>query len=38
MLTYKNFDLFGGSFAADAYTADQAMRFPPTTAPTGRIR
>lgn len=28
VLTYKNFDLFGGSFGADVYTADQAMRFP----------
>jgi iron complex outermembrane recepter protein len=28
VLTYKNFDLFGGSFAADVYTAEQAMRFP----------
>ena len=28
VVTYKNFDLFGGSFTADAYTAEQAMRFP----------
>ena len=28
VVTYKHFDLFGGSFTADAYTADQAMRFP----------
>jgi iron complex outermembrane recepter protein len=28
VLTYKHFDLLGGSFHADVYTADQAMRFP----------
>jgi iron complex outermembrane recepter protein len=28
VVTYRNFDLLGGSFAADAYSADQAMRFP----------
>jgi iron complex outermembrane recepter protein len=28
VLTYKNFDLLGGSFHADLYMADQAMRFP----------
>ena len=28
VLTYRNEGLFGGSFAADAYRADQAMRFP----------
>ena len=46
VLTYKNFDLFGGSFSADAYTADQAMRFPadngadrqdPLIAPIGQL-
>jgi iron complex outermembrane recepter protein len=46
VLTYKNFDLFGGSFTADAYTADQAMRFPadngadrqdPLIAPIGQL-
>jgi iron complex outermembrane receptor protein len=46
VLTYKNFDLFGGSFSADAYKADQAMRFPadngadrqdPLIAPIGQL-
>ena len=46
VLTYKNFDLFGGSFTADAYTAEQAMRFPadngadrqdPLIAPIGQL-
>ncbi len=46
VVTYKNFDLFGGSFSADAYTADQAMRFPadnsadrqdPLIAPIGQL-
>jgi iron complex outermembrane receptor protein len=46
VVTYKNFDLFGGSFTADAYTADQAMRFPadngadrqdPLIAPIGEL-
>ena len=46
VLTYKNFDLFGGSFTADAYNADQAMRFPadnsadrqdPLIAPIGEL-
>jgi len=46
VLTYKNFDLFGGSFSADAFKADQAMRFPadngadrqdPLIAPIGQL-
>ncbi|MGH8238217.1 MAG: TonB-dependent receptor domain-containing protein, partial [Steroidobacteraceae bacterium] len=46
VLTYQNFDLFGGSFSADVYTADQAMRFPadngtdrqdPLIAPLGQL-
>jgi iron complex outermembrane recepter protein len=46
VLTYKNFDLFGGSFTADGYKADQAMRFPadngadrqdPLIAPIGQL-
>jgi iron complex outermembrane receptor protein len=28
VLTYRHGELFGGSFAADMYLADQAMRFP----------
>ena len=28
VLTYRNSELFGGSFTADVYMADQAMRFP----------
>lgn len=28
VLRYTNFDLWGGSFTADAYKAEQAMRFP----------
>jgi iron complex outermembrane receptor protein len=46
VLTYRNEGLFGGSFAADAYRADQAMRFPgdnsadrqdPVIAPLGTL-
>lgn len=46
VLSYKNFDLFGGSFSADVYTAEQAMRFPadnsadrqdPLIAPIGQL-
>jgi hypothetical protein len=38
VLTYKNFDLFGGSFSADAYTPTRRCASRPTTAPTARIR
>jgi iron complex outermembrane receptor protein len=46
VLTYRNDALFGGSFSADAYYADQAMRFPgdnsadrqdPLIAPLGQL-
>jgi iron complex outermembrane receptor protein len=46
VLTYKNFDLLGGSLSADVYTAKQAMRFPadngadrqdPLIAPIGQL-
>ena len=37
-LKYSHADLFGGTFAADVYNADQAMRYLPRTASTGRIR
>jgi iron complex outermembrane receptor protein len=46
VLTYRNDSLLGGSFTADAYRADQAMRFPgdngadrqdPLIAPIGQL-
>ena len=46
VVTYRNDALFGGSFSADAYYADQAMRFPgdnsadrqdPLIAPLGQL-
>lgn len=46
VLSYKNFDLLGGSLSADVYTAKQAMRFPadngadrqdPLIAPIGQL-
>ncbi len=46
VVTYRNDALFGGSFTADAYYADQAMRFPgdnsadrqdPLIAPIGQL-
>lgn len=46
VVTYRNDNLFGGSFTADVYKADQAMRFPgdngadrqdPLIAPIGQL-